>query len=104
MWTLVYGPIPEGLVVGHSCNNKGCINTNHMYLCTPEANSSDAARDGLYKSGFDHYKSKVSKEDQVAMWEMYHTDIISQEKIAELFNISQSTVSDHIRKVEKDYR
>lgn len=97
MWTFVNGDIPEGMVVGHRCNNPSCINTNHMYLCTTQQNSSDAARDRLYLTGKDHHKFKVTDEMKDAMWDMYHTEGISQQAIAEIFNLSQSTVSEHIR-------
>ena len=97
MWTLVNGEIPIKNVVAHSCNNKSCINTNHMYLCSPEQNSTDAARDGLYRLGRDHPKNKVTKDMEDAMWDMYHTDGMSQQQISEIYGISQSTVSEYVR-------
>lgn len=97
MWTLVNGDIPFGSVVAHSCNNKSCININHMYLCSAAQNSTDAARDGLYRQGESHPKSKITKDMGEAMWDMYNTEGMSQQQIAEIYGVSQSTVSQHIR-------
>lgn len=47
MWITVHGPIHAGLFVCHSCNNKKCINPNHLYLATNQKNIQDAYRDGL---------------------------------------------------------
>ncbi len=43
------GPIPEGMCVCHRCNNKRCMNPNHLYLATNKQNIQDACRDGLAK-------------------------------------------------------
>ncbi len=44
------GEIPEGLCVCHRCNNKGCVNVEHLYLATHRQNVIDAVRDGLWVS------------------------------------------------------
>ena len=62
IWTLSYGEIPDGKVVGHTCNNTGCINITHLYLTTSHENSTHAARDGLYRTGSDHPKFKAKPD------------------------------------------
>ena len=42
-----HGLIPDGLLVCHRCNNKPCVNTDHLYLATNQQNILDAFRDGL---------------------------------------------------------
>ena len=101
IYTLVHGEIPLGMVVGHRCNNKGCINPNHLYLTTPEQNSTDAAKDGLYFSGHHNSKIKFAKEDVEAMWDMYHNQHITQTKLAKLYGIYQSRVSEILREYKE---
>jgi hypothetical protein len=48
------GNIDDGLFVCHSCNNKKCVNPNHLYLADNKQNQLDAVKDGL----FDKLKSK----------------------------------------------
>lgn len=33
------GPIPEGLVVDHTCNNKGCVNPGHLEAVSQSENA-----------------------------------------------------------------
>ena len=40
------GPIPDGMVVMHLCDNRGCINPDHMVLGTQAANLADARLKG----------------------------------------------------------
>lgn len=49
-WEAINGPIPNGLYVCHRCNNKRCMNPEHLYLGTPSQNARDAWRDGLVSS------------------------------------------------------
>lgn len=46
-WQLFRGPIPDGMYVCHSCNNKPCCNPDHLYLATHRQNVIDAGRDNL---------------------------------------------------------
>lgn len=50
-WFKRNGPIPDGLFVCHRCNNKGCINVDHLYLATNAENVRDAWRDGISNNG-----------------------------------------------------
>lgn len=98
MWTIVHGPIPGNQVVAHRCNNKGCINVNHLYLTDSPSNSADAARDGLYKTGLNHHGFKITQDLIDEMMRLYNDENKSQVYIAKSFGISQSRVSELIRK------
>lgn len=37
-YILKIGPIPEGLVVDHTCNNRRCVNPAHLRVCTQKEN------------------------------------------------------------------
>jgi hypothetical protein len=42
-WEQSFGPIPEGMVVMHLCDNKACINVLHLALGSQKDNMRDMA-------------------------------------------------------------
>lgn len=64
---LYNGEIPEGKVVCHRCNNKLCVNPDHLYAATPKKNTQDAVRDGLMvgKTGENSASAKLTRDQAV---------------------------------------
>lgn len=63
-YTLFKGPIPEGMCVLHSCDNRRCVNPNHLFLGTHQDNMDDMEKKGRKLRGTD-MKHAVLTEDQV---------------------------------------
>ena len=97
VWTWCYGKIPKDSVVAHRCNNKGCVNPTHLYLCSAPENSTHAAIDGLYKSGERNGRARLTTIEVGQIRDAYE-DGVSQKDIALLYGVGQSTISSIIRK------
>lgn len=45
-WSLVNGPIPDGLCVLHRCDTPACVNPGHLFLGSADDNAKDRKRKG----------------------------------------------------------
>ncbi len=46
VYTLAYGDIPKGYIICHKCNNRSCVNPEHLYAGTYKDNYDDMVRAG----------------------------------------------------------
>jgi len=73
LWEIYNGPIPEGKLVRHTCDNRRCCNLKHLILGTHQDNSRDAVSRGriVAHKGEAHHNSKLTKEDILSIRRLY---------------------------------
>lgn len=91
------GPIPNGLIVLHSCDVPNCVNPEHLSVGTHLDNNRDMISKGRNKqpSGERHGLSKFSDEQR----EVIRKDSRSARAIAKELGVCNSTIS-RIKKKE----
>lgn len=83
------GPVPEGLYVLHSCDNKWCINPEHLFVGTQQDNIDDMVskgRDGF--AGEKNGKAILNEEKVRQIKNLLRDSGLSCRTIGERFGVS----------------
>lgn len=83
------GEIPEGKIVRHTCDNRICINPDHLILGTHKDNMRDMAERGRSPFGRNHHNAKIS-ESQVL--EIRGNQADSMMALARKYGVSKSHI------------
>lgn len=87
------GPIPDGMVVRHRCDNPPCINPHHLELGTQADNMADAVDRGRMASGERNGRTKLTAEQVADLRRRWAEDGVTQAALSAEYGISSSQVS-----------
>jgi HNH endonuclease len=95
-WEAEYGPIPDGLLVCHHCDNPECVRLDHLYLGTHQDNVNDRVNRGRQLRGEDVPTAEMTNAKAREIMEMLANGYVGWD-IVRRFDVSISTVQ-HIKK------
>lgn len=101
-WELLFGPIPDGMRVCHTCDNPPCCRPNHLFLGTDADNVHDAQAKGRRKSrqiNVIRPNAKLTSDQVAQIRARYLVGADRQVDLAAEFGVSQSIISRVVRGV-----
>jgi hypothetical protein len=90
-FVLANGPVPDGLIVGHKCDNSGCCNPKHLEAITPQKNNADARRRGASRPCGEQIANAKLTESLVARIWVLHRQGLGAVRIGRELGITQNT-------------
>lgn len=89
-WIVSRGPIPDGLMVCHNCDNPRCVNPGHLRLDSQAGNIHESVRKGRKKAwGL----QKLNAEQVQELRQIYAAGGTTQKALAQRFGVARNTVS-----------
>jgi len=91
-YEMANGPVPDGMVVMHSCDNRLCVNPDHLSVGTHRDNTADMIAKGrkvtVVSNGTANGKSKLTP----AQVRFIRASTLSQSATARLLGVDNTTV------------
>lgn len=91
-WEQANGPIPDGMIIMHICDNPPCVNIDHLRLATRAENNGDASRKGRNARGRQQPRAKLTEADVLAI----RASDLTQSELAVQYGVHQVRIS-HIK-------
>ena len=91
-WVAEFGPIPDGMLVCHHCDNRKCCNPAHLFLGKHKENNNDSKSKGRNQRGIRHWNARLSEEQIMTIRSMKfkHGD---KKRVAAQYGINPDTLT-----------
>lgn len=90
-----FGILPSHLRVCHRCDNRKCVNPEHLFLGTDQDNVRDKVLKGRHAHGESHWNSLLTNNDVLYIRANSHLGISI---LTRQFSVSRSTIQDVLQR------
>jgi len=113
-YSYFYGDVPAGMAVCHKCDNKQCVNPNHLFLGTQNDNMQDMKMKGrsakgnkssthlhpeIVKRGEAHSEAKTNNAQVLEIRRLFDAGIIRNYcELARKFNMSETNARSIVKR------
>lgn len=87
-WELTFGAIPKNVLVCHHCDNRSCVNPEHLFLGSHKDNTQDMVHKGRSASGEKHGNVKLTKQQALII----EHSVCTNRTLSERYGISESQI------------
>jgi hypothetical protein len=91
-WEIHFGPIPEGMLVCHTCDNRLCVRPEHLFLGTNAENMADMVQKARASRGEARPTARLTAENVVAIRTAYAAGGTSHRLLGEEYGVSETTI------------
>lgn len=92
-YELYIGPIPEKMLVCHTCDTPNCVNPDHLFLGTPFVNQQDMKSKKRSTIGVTNPMAKLNEDDIRAIRKACTEYGLMQKDVAVVWGVSKSSVA-----------
>ncbi len=92
-YELLVGPIPEGLLLRHTCDNPRCCNPDHLIPGTDQDNAQDKSERGRFSSRV----RRLTPAEIEEMRARYSAGEGTQIELARIYGVGQKTAEEYLR-------
>lgn len=101
-WELTHGPIPDGLVICHHCDNPACCNPAHLFVGSHADNVADKVRKGRGRCGAlrgeDAPWAKLTADQVRAIRAEYEAGGVTQVALGKRYGVDHTLISLIVRR------
>ncbi len=99
-WELHFGPIPEGMLVCHKCDNRKCVRPDHLFIGTYADNGADMVAKGRSdkRKGEKNPMAKLTPELVKEIRSAFTDETGQAGRLAKRFGISRTAILDVVNR------
>lgn len=97
MYVQVHGPVTDDVCILHKCDNRPCVNPDHLYAGSHCDNMRDKGQRGG-SDGMRNGRAKITDDQVREIRRLYDAKELTQVELAARFGIGQSAISEIVRR------